>query len=178
MAFCSKCGFELKEKVKFCPNCGNEIDQEKNKNEYESKIVNCIKKILDTKDSTKDFTKKDIKDNMGFALVSYLSILAFIPYFLGKSSKFVQYHAKQGMNLLIVTASYTVFSNLLCLIRIGRVSTYLGTYVVERITPWWITLPVVIGWLCLILITVVGIVNVSKGRAKELPIIGKLKIVK
>ena len=38
------------------------------------------KKIMDTKDTTKNFTKKDIEDNKGMAILSY--ILPPIPYFV------------------------------------------------------------------------------------------------
>lgn len=179
MIFCTKCGNKLEKNVKFCPNCGNGVEQKENKEkEVEEKIKNGIEKIMDTPDSTDKFTKKDVKDNMGFALISYLGILVLIPYFLGKSSKFVQYHAKQGMNLLIVWALYMVVYNLFGLIKISKSVTYFGYIGSYKVTPWWINTPLNIVGILISLIVVIGIVNVCQGKAKELPIIGKLKIVK
>lgn len=182
MAFCSKCGNELKKSVKFCPECGNEVISKRTVNDdkdLEDKVKESVEKVLDTKDSTSNYTKKDIKDNYGFALISYLGVFAFIPYFLGKSSKFVQYHAKQGMNLLIVWAAYIIVYNLLGLIKIGNTVTYLGhTYVTYEASPWWITFPMFIVGILISAIAITGIVYVCQGKAKELPLIGKLKIVK
>ena len=64
------------------------------KNEEKTFVDNAkdtVTKIMDTNDSTKNFTKKDIEDNKGMAVLSY--ILAPIPYFASKKSKWVKYHA-------------------------------------------------------------------------------------
>jgi uncharacterized Zn finger protein (UPF0148 family) len=183
MAFCSKCGAELKAKVKFCPECGNETEvaKKKTKEEEISKAVKKnIEKVLDTEDTTEEYTKKDVENNMGLAIISYLGILAFIPYFLGKNSKFAQYHAKQGMNLLILEAAYVIVYNLLCLIKVAkRITYYYGyAYASIRVTPWWIIAPMTIVGIAIGALAVIGIVYVCQGKAKELPVIGKLKIVK
>ena len=182
MAFCSKCGVKLEKEAKFCRECGNEIVTTKKtakKDEKVEEIKNSIDEIMDTKDSTDKFTKKDAKENMGFALISYLGVLALIPYFLGKSSKFVQYHAKQGMNLLIVWAGYIIAYNLLALIKVTKRVTYFGyTYASYKITPWWIKVPMSVVGVGIFALAIIGIVYVCQGKAKELPIVGKIKIVK
>jgi uncharacterized membrane protein len=45
--------------------------------------------------------KKDIRENKTLAILSYLSILCLIPLLLKKDSKFVKFHSKQGLILLI-----------------------------------------------------------------------------
>ena len=45
--------------------------------------------------------EKDIKKNKAIAILSYLGILCLIPLLLKKDSKFVKFHAKQGLILLI-----------------------------------------------------------------------------
>lgn len=47
-------------------------------------------------------SKKDIEDNKFIALLSYISILCFVPLLLKKDSPFAQFHAKQGLSLFIV----------------------------------------------------------------------------
>ena len=42
-------------------------------------------------------------------IIAYFSLLALIPYFCEKKNKFVVYHAKQGMNLLIFETAYAWF---------------------------------------------------------------------
>ncbi len=46
--------------------------------------------------------KKDIEDNKIIAALGYVWILCLVPLFLKRNSKFAQFHAKQGVLLLIV----------------------------------------------------------------------------
>ena len=46
--------------------------------------------------------KKDIENNKIIAALGYVWILCLIPLFLKRNSKFAQFHAKQGVLLLIV----------------------------------------------------------------------------
>lgn len=180
MAFCSNCGNELKEKVKFCSNCGTEVGKAPKVNKKEIKIDETISKVLDTEDTTSKFTKKDASENVGLALLSYLGLLALIPYFTGKHSKFTMYHAKQGMNLLIVWGLYTIAYSLLGLIKVSKgLYSFSGTiYGYVKVTPWWINFPMTLIGIGIAIISIIGIVYVCQGKAKELPIINKIKIVK
>ena len=45
---------------------------------------------------------KDVSENKGIAVLSYLWILCLIPLLTKKDSKFAQFHAKQGLVLLII----------------------------------------------------------------------------
>ena len=45
-------------------------------------------------------------------------------------------------------------------------------------TPWYINLLIFIIGIPIIVLTIMGIVNAAKGHAKELPIIGKIQIIK
>lgn len=44
---------------------------------------------------------EDKNDDKLWAVLSYLGVLVFLPFLLKKDSKFVQFHAKQGLVLLI-----------------------------------------------------------------------------
>lgn len=194
MAVCPKCGKEVKTKAKFCPECGTKLDAEKKKatdkkvekeetkeepKEMSEAIKESVEKVLDTEDSTKEFTKKDAKDNLGMALLSYLGLLVLIPYFLEKDSKFVKYHAKQGMNLLIVWVGYSILCGLLSLIKVSRTVYYFGyAYGKVKVTPWWVSLPIWVVGLGIGVISIIGIVYVVQGKAKELPLVNKLKFFK
>ena len=56
--------------------------------------------LKDVKDNSKKFDKKDIENNKAMAALAY--IIAPIPYFVETKSKWVHYHAIQGMNLFII----------------------------------------------------------------------------
>lgn len=126
----------------------------------EKDIKDKAKEVLnDVKDDSKSFTKKEIEDGKVMAILCYLSFLVLIPFFVEDKNKYVNYHAKQGINLFIWE------------VIIGICLSFLGFTFISNI------LEFVFGLLAFAL-TVIGIVNVCNGKAKELPIINKLKIVK
>lgn len=181
MATCSKCGKELKPKTKFCPDCGTKVETtKKDEKEMSETIKDSVEKVLDTEDTTKEFEKKDIKENMAMAVLSYIGVLALIPYFLEKRSDYVKYHSRQGMNLLVVWLGYAVISGLLSLIKVTKTINHFWGYgyLEVKTTPWWISLPIYLVGVAIGTLSVLGIVYACQGKAKELPVINKIKIFK
>lgn len=133
MAFCSKCGAQIGEGEKSCPNCGNPV---------EGPVV----------------TSGSNDTLMG--VLSYLGILALIPYFSKGLSSFARFHALQGMNLFLL--------EIIAGVAIGILS-YVP--VLGSIVSWVVSL----GSLAF---TIIGIVNVANKEMKELPIIGGVQIIK
>ena len=94
------------------------------------------------------------------AALSY--IIAPVPYFIENKSKWVRYHAIQGMNFFIIfiVLSLTVsVINSLLLWPFPFLKTLLRT-VLNVFT---------------MIFEIIGIVNVCNGEAKELPLINKFK---
>lgn len=135
-----------------------EKKEEKNLKDEAVKVLN------DVKNDSKKFTKKEIEDGKGMSILAYISILALIPYLTEKENKYVMYHAKQGMNLFIIEVIVGALAPLLCLIL------FLIAPLVSLILS-------IVGFALLIL-SIIGIINVCNGEAKELPIINKIKIIK
>ena len=166
MAYCKKCGKELKEGEKECSNCSNEKFNE----------------FFETKDETKDYTKKDIKDNKAMAILSYFGPLVLLPFFTAGESKFAMFHAKQGMTLFIIWIVYYFLSGLLSLIKVpgpcGGPLLFNDMGHFCNVTPWWIAFPLKLIALLLVIIAIIGVINVCQGKAKELPFVGKIKIFK
>lgn len=185
---CPKCNKTVKDSDMFCSACGEALKKKKtnkkkettNQDEIFNKIGDNLEKILDTEDSSKDYSKKDVNDNKGLALLSYLGPLALVPYFYNKGSKYVKYHATQGMNLLIVWICYAILSSLLYLVKVTKsCDSYLGIFTnCTKVTPWWIRFPVDIIGLILFAISVIGVVYALTGVAKKLPIIDKVTLFK
>jgi uncharacterized membrane protein len=127
--------------------------------------------------------KKEIEDGKAMAILAY--ILAPIPYFAEKKNKFVRYHAIQGMNLFIVAVAYSILASIINNIVWKAVagncvrSLYSGSWGgcsggMASFVSWIIGL---IG-LGIGIIAIIGIINAVQGQKKELPIFGKLKIIK
>lgn len=115
---------------------------------------------FDTEDTTGSVDASDIAENKAVSLLSYIGFLAFIPYFCAKESRFARYHAIRGINLFIIE------------FILGIISSVLGFIPVVG----WIVSAVV--GLVSLAYSIIGIVNVVKGRCRELPFISAIKFVK
>ena len=104
----------------------------------------------------KDCVKLD--ENKIFSILSYFAILCLIPLFMKKDDSFVYFHTKQGLVLFGLEFITIVLKSFLA--AFGLLN-YLG-------------LIIQLAGLVFIVLSIMGIINVVKGRQKELPIIGKL----
>lgn len=125
-------------------------------------------------DKTADYSKEVIDNGKLMALLSYIGILALIPYFAEKENKYVRFHAIQGLNLLIINlvvsaASFVVAIVATILFIIPIIGWILGflLYLVIGLVP--------VG---LFVISILGIVYSLQGNAKELPIVNQIKFIK
>lgn len=156
MANCVKCNAELAEGAKFCPVCGANQAPEAAQTQAQPDLADKIMNINNTADTTADYDKKDIEDNKLMGVLAYIGILVLIPLFAAKESKFARFHTNQGILCCIIGLANTIIS----------------------LIP-------ILGWLvggvigiALLVLQILGIVNVCQGKVKELPIIGKYKILK
>ena len=125
-------------------------------------------------DKTADYSKEEIENGKLMALLSYIGILALIPYFAEKENKYVRFHAIQGLNLLIIylvvsAASFVVAIVATVLFIIPIIGWILGflLYLVIGLVP--------VG---LLVISILGVVYSLQGNAKELPIVNQIKFIK
>ena len=162
MAFCGKCGPQMNDSVKFCPSCGNPMEapapeqqaQTQQAQAQQSDLSAKVTNLNNTADITEQFDKDDIEKNKVMGLLAY--ILFFIPLLAAKDSPFARYHANQGLVLFLAA----ILSSVILIIPI------LG----------WIIAPILS--IVITVLAVIGIINALNGKAKELPIIGKFKILK
>ncbi len=180
--FCSKCGKEIKDEAAFCPYCGAKTTEEATKekatdeNEAGKAAENAenedfaakIAQLNDTKDTTSEFDKEDIDNNKGMSILAYLSWLVLIPIFAAKKSRYAQFHANQGLILAIIDTAYWIINGVIT--GILMIVSPIASAIVCAITG-------LFGLVFLVLV-ILGIVNAASGKAKELPVIGKYKILK
>lgn len=165
MKFCPECGKELKGAKNFCPECGGTLNTKKATG----------KKTKTTKDG---YSKEDIESNKIMGVLSYLGILSLVPYFAAKDSKYAQYHAKQGVNLFIIALAYSIISTIIqAVVKVNKSVGFYYAYTV-KVTPWYISVPLNALSIAFFVFAIIGIINACKGEQKELPIIGKFKIIK
>ena len=146
---------------------------------FTNNLIETTNDILDTKDSTTDYKKNDIKKNKGMALLAYVFVP--IPLLFEKKSKFAKYHINQGFNLFICYIMYAFFYKLFYVLT--SYETYCSRdgfkYKCGQFDiPIIVKLPFLVVGLILISLTILGIINVINGKAKQIPIIGKINILK
>ena len=155
MAFCSKCGEQVADDVKNCPKCGADMSADEKKQSVAEKANEAWSQINNTADDTSSYDENDIKSNKAMSILAYIGILFLIPLFAAKDSKFARFHTNQGLVLFI--------ANIICSI--------LAKLPIIQWVGWIISIVLFVFW-------ILGIVNACKGRAKELPLIGGIKILK
>ncbi|MBQ9945589.1 MAG: zinc ribbon domain-containing protein [Clostridia bacterium] len=160
MTYCSKCATTLEDGLKFCPACGEAVIAEPaacsvdTASSNEDAVGEKLKQLNNTKDETEGFDKADIEKNKIMAVLAYIIFL--IPLIAAKESPFARFHTNQGL-LLVIAA---VISSVIAAIPV------IG----------WIIAPVI--GIAVTVLAVIGILNALNGKAKELPLIGKFRILK
>lgn len=165
----------------------NEINNNQNKNQEEkieiidlndnnkqnntSKINDSINKIINTKET--NFSQEEVNKYKNTAILCYIPFLFIIPMVRNnhKISKYMHYHINQGLNLTILALISYLVPKMLASIFV--VNNFVGTY-----TPGWVLLIKYICACILIVIAGIGLINTTNGKSKELPIIGRFRLIK
>lgn len=116
-----------------------------------------------TDDHTHEYQQYDIQQNKVYAILSYIGILFLVPIFAAKNSPFAKFHANQGLALFIAEIAVGILNT------IGSWIPYIG---------WIFSVASGLVSLACVIFCIMGIVYAAQGQAKELPIIGKIKIIK
>ncbi len=167
MPKCNKCGAYMSEDELFCPSC-----KTKRKKSTGDTLNDTLKNFGNTADYTRAYSKNDITENKIFAAVSYIPFICLYPVFaVAKKSPFVKFHANQGLVLFIAELAISLLMWLVGFV-LGFIP-FIGAI---------ITFPLSVLFRAIELIEfaaiVYGIYLAVMGKAKELPIIGKIKILK
>ena len=121
-------------------------------------------------DRTAEFDPADAQQNKAMGILAYIGPLVLVPIFGAKESKFARFHANQGLVLLIANVALSILGTILGLITWVLIFGWLS-WIPSLLLVW----PFQI--FCVVL-CVLGIVAAAKGQCKELPIVGKIKILK
>lgn len=170
MNYCEKCGSVIPDGQTQCPNCVPEKpaqDVQEKINDIGDNLKNTAQTVLENcADHTAEYDADDITSNRGMAILSYFSWLVLIPIIKAKTP-YVKFHANQGLILAIAgTAGYLLVWVLSALF--GRV--FLLKTIVKLLR--------LVVYVLIAIFSILGIVNAANDKAKELPIIGGIRILK
>ncbi len=161
MAFCNKCGKEIPVGANNCPNCGAPAGNTQQNAQNAQDFVN---NIMNTADTTSQFDPQDINDNKGMSVLAYIGILFLIPLLACPNSRFARYHTNQGLVLFLLEVAIGVVTGIFGIIPIA------GLIIGGLISA--------VGGIFTLVLMILGIINAAQGQAKELPLIGKITLLK
>lgn len=158
MAFCNKCGNQLPDGANNCPNCGAPAGN------TQQNAQNFVNNMMNTNDATSQFDPQDINDNKGMSVLAYIGILFLIPLLACPNSRFARYHTNQGLVLFLLELAIGVVTGILGIIPIA------GLIIGGLLSA--------VGGIFTLVLMIMGIINAAQGQAKELPLIGKITLLK
>lgn len=169
MASCDKYGTERDEGKKFCGSCGTETDAAATagrEQAFQQGAERLTALARDASDETAGMDPADIEKNKVMGGLAYF--LFFLPLIVCPESRYGRFHANQGLVYLLLCVAGSVVSGVL-----GSI-----LFSVSWRLYWISSIVSLIIWLPILGIGVVGLVNGFSGKAKELPFIGKFRIIK
>lgn len=120
-----------------------------------------VNDLMKSEDYTKNYDIQDINDNKLMGVLAYLGPLFLVPLLASRNSKYVMFHTEQGIVLFILSAV------------VGGVFGALGNIPVIGFV---FLVILALLELPLTILAIIGIINSASGLAKQLPIIGGIKI--
>lgn len=175
MAYCVKCGAKVDDGVKFCTECGAKIPNleggsyEHQAEDTQTDGFQTYDDLQPYADAEECFDPDEVHKNKGMGVLSYLGILVLIPLLAGnKKSQYVKFHTNQGLVLFIVSAVIDLLDGewVWGLHSIIHFSGGIFSWIYD-----------ILSFACFILM-IMGIVSACKGEKKELPIIGKIRLLR
>lgn len=206
MPFCPKCGTEYQDGSKFCAKCGANLDGSVAPVPINQK-PGFFQGILDTKDVTSTMAANDINEGKAMSILAYCAVLAYIlvswifggfvgiivlagmliaPCILAKKSKFLQYHLSmifpsilavmviRAVEGSIAAFFYNLISNPIYDYISNNAGVVKAEVVIATIVAWTVH---IIFMVIPVLVLVAGLINSVNGKAKDLPLIGRFKLI-
>lgn len=127
-----------------------------------------------TKDYTETFSLEEIESGKALSIVSYL--IPLVPFILSKKNNYVRFHTLNGMNILFTYLIFLIIKRTLSYIFGTPCDLVSGLKCM--ILP--ISLRIFFAFINMIFsfIVLYGLLNVCNNKAKEIPIISKIKLFK
>ena len=141
------------------------------KEKLKDKITGFMSSI---KDYTDSFSLEEIESGKALSIVSYL--IPLVPFILSKKNNYVKFHTLNGMNILFTYLIFLIIKRTLSYIFGTPCNLVSGLKCI--ILP--ISLRIFFAFINMIFSFIIlnGVLNVCNNKAKEIPIISKIKLFK
>ncbi len=110
-------------------------------------------------DYTDQFSAAEVAEAKGMSILAYLGILFLVPMLAMPNNRYARFHSNQGLVLFIAWAGLWVVQLIVSFIPFVRYFAWLL-------------------WFVPLVFMILGLVNAANGRAKTLPVIGNIQLLK
>lgn len=135
-------------------------------NEKKNPIDSAVEFVNNTSDHTAEFAPEDILNNKVISAVCYIPILFFLPLVVCPNSRFGRFHANQSLALFLVGVVCSIALGVVHLVTVFLPPVGVVVWIVRQLFG-----------VAVLLFVILGAVNTANGKAKELPIVGKAKMI-
>lgn len=127
-----------------------------------------------TNDYTDTFSLEEIESGKALSIVAYL--IPLVPFILSKKNNYIRFHTTNGMNILFTYLIFLIIKRTLSYIFGTPCDLVNGLKCI--ILP--ISLRILFAFINMIFsfIILYGLINVCNSKAKEIPIISRIKLFK
>lgn len=137
------------------------------------KTINAVENFINTDDHKNEYEEKELKQYKNLAIYSYVPFVSL--YFIATKkyqiSNYLKFHVNQGLNITIILVATIIISEITNAI-FSKDSLVLNN------TPLVISIIFYALYFIVFSLILFGISNTSNDKSKELPVIGKYKILK
>ena len=163
--FCTACGAQADDNAVACPVCGAPFgapQQAMPQQQMAQPMPGAQPMPQQQMAQPMPGAQQGYQIDKAMCILSYFGILCLIPFFSKKEDQYIQFHAKQGLNLFLI--------EIIAGFALGFISGLTGLNFLMTIAN-------LLSTLCLVL-EIVGMVNACKGKMEPLPVVGGIKIIK
>ena len=152
---------------------GQVVNPNAEQNDLADKTINAVENFMNTEDHKDEYTLQDKNVNKTNCILCYIPFVVF--YFLitgrHKKSNYLFFHVNQGLNVTLCYCAAIIVSELLTKI-FQRDGFVLNT------VPGWVSFICYVLYCACFLLSLFGVINTVNDSSKELPLIGKIKLLK
>lgn len=130
--------------------------------------------LLNTEDYTENYSLEEIESGKTLSIVSYL--IPIVPFILSKKNSYVHYHTVNGMNILFAYLIFLIIKRTLSYIFGTPCDLISG--IKCMILPLSLRILFALINMLFSFIVLLGLLNVCNNKAKDLPLISKIKFFK
>ena len=153
-------------------NLNNNQDTNPEK-DLSDKVIESVENFVNTTDHENDYEKEDKIKHKTEAITSYIPFVPLYYIFASKhkGSKYLTFHVNQG---LLVTFAWIISIVISLLLE----SLFKRESMIINDIPGWVSFISYLLYSASFLLTLFGAINTVNDCSKELPLIGKIKIIK